>query len=806
MPDPTREQELLANLGWVERLARALVADASTAADVAQTAVLAWYRDAPAWAARGGGLRAWFGRALRSFAIDHRRSEQARHRREQVVAAQHDDTTPATADLVLRLEQQQRITQALHQLAEPYRTTLLQRFLEDRSTEQVAALQGVPAATVRKRLERGLRQLRSDLGLDHPPRSGQHHHHAPAAAIFGGTSQGPLLMAMKLPILGLSAAAAAAAFVFWWWSNETDAPGHAVGGHGTVVALGTPPSAPAGSDAAAAEAAREAATGTADTSPATATHPITIHGRVFVDGQLHLPAALEIAASGDTPGAPSSSAHATIAPDTSSWTMVAPRDWATAELWITSNSTAPAHVPLPTALLASGGQFDLHLNHGQTLVLTFVEPNGQRLANLPFALQYSIETGRQAMRSYHRGQTRRLTADARGEAEIQGVPLQGWVEVVVDLTERRRLLKMLGGQTIPVTWSADPVWRKAFAATTSQRVEVTIPVPMPAGEAFASGTVPGWARAADGSCTGLAVVARERRRHGTDARGLSDAFVLPLDDQGNFSLAATAPCRHLVWIERTNDGSAVSATAEVEFGTAGPQAPVVFVPLDVRTFHLHCEPVPSEGVLEVTLSASGTRRAVPCRGAAIDLELPMTPEDQALVRVHRDGEHKSGWQCQLPSATLAAGSTRLALPTLWRQVAWPSGQEFPSAGAAALLLPCAGNRVVTDRSSVFVFASAERSAAAPVEAGQHVLVLATGRNWCAGVVSVAAGGAGAADLVVPMDLERVAAAELEGGYRLDGVDGVDLTGLPEGARTVQPQAGEEWCWLPRGRVGERVRR
>ena len=46
-------------------------------------------------------------------------------------------------------------------LDEPYRTVILMRYYEDLTPSQIAEHLGLPAATVRTRLRRGLERLRS---------------------------------------------------------------------------------------------------------------------------------------------------------------------------------------------------------------------------------------------------------------------------------------------------------------------------------------------------------------------------------------------------------------------------------------------------------------------------------------------------------------------------------------------------------------------------------------------------------------------------------------------------------------------
>jgi hypothetical protein len=66
-------------------------------------------------------------------------------------------------ELVVRAETRLRLAHALLTLEEPYRTTLLLRFHEELPPRHIAQRQGVPVATVRTHIQRGLARLRERL-------------------------------------------------------------------------------------------------------------------------------------------------------------------------------------------------------------------------------------------------------------------------------------------------------------------------------------------------------------------------------------------------------------------------------------------------------------------------------------------------------------------------------------------------------------------------------------------------------------------------------------------------------------------
>ena len=148
---------------WVRGLARALVHDEHDREDVVQDTWVAAlegrmrHQDAP---------RPWLARVLGNFARLHRRRERVvRAREERAARPDIDETDPAR--LLARAELLQRVGSAVLELEEPYRSTLLLRFLEELSTDEVARRLGVPGSTVRNRIRRGLAKLRERFDAEH---------------------------------------------------------------------------------------------------------------------------------------------------------------------------------------------------------------------------------------------------------------------------------------------------------------------------------------------------------------------------------------------------------------------------------------------------------------------------------------------------------------------------------------------------------------------------------------------------------------------------------------------------------------
>ncbi len=151
-------QELPQQAAWVRRLARRLVRDDAAADDVAQEAALAALRHGTALR---GELRPWLARVTASLAARAWRSESSRARVER--AGARTEALPAAEEPLERLEAQRGLLEELAQLSEPCRSSVIRRYLDGQSAARIARETGVPAATVRWRIQRGLAELRERL-------------------------------------------------------------------------------------------------------------------------------------------------------------------------------------------------------------------------------------------------------------------------------------------------------------------------------------------------------------------------------------------------------------------------------------------------------------------------------------------------------------------------------------------------------------------------------------------------------------------------------------------------------------------
>lgn len=138
-------------------LARSLAGNAADGEDLAQDA---WVTALERPARPGWSLRGWLSGITRNHARQHRRTERRRIAREQRAAEPESVTV---ADALERLDLLRHLLGRVRGLDEPYRSVLLLRFVEGLETGAVAARLGVPAATVRTRIKRGLDRLRADM-------------------------------------------------------------------------------------------------------------------------------------------------------------------------------------------------------------------------------------------------------------------------------------------------------------------------------------------------------------------------------------------------------------------------------------------------------------------------------------------------------------------------------------------------------------------------------------------------------------------------------------------------------------------
>jgi len=154
-PNP---EALLEHVGFLRAIALGLLRNEADAEDVVQQTLVAAMEKQPA---DDRNLKGWLGAVARNFALMHFRSGKRRHEREAKVA--RAEGGPSTVEITARLEMEKRVVDAVATLEEPFRTTLILRYYDNMSPKQIAAHLGIPDATVRTRLKRGLDKMRGDL-------------------------------------------------------------------------------------------------------------------------------------------------------------------------------------------------------------------------------------------------------------------------------------------------------------------------------------------------------------------------------------------------------------------------------------------------------------------------------------------------------------------------------------------------------------------------------------------------------------------------------------------------------------------
>jgi len=166
---------LLQDIAWLKSLANMLANDRDDADDLVQEARIAAWRRQPD-ATRP--MRAWLTKVVRDLAGMKHRSDRRRAARH---ALTDDAQAPAAPDeLVAQVRLHRLLADLVLELDEPYRSTIIGRFVEGRTAASIAESLGIPAGTVRKRLHEALSRLRTGLDAN----AGERKRWAPAVLAF----------------------------------------------------------------------------------------------------------------------------------------------------------------------------------------------------------------------------------------------------------------------------------------------------------------------------------------------------------------------------------------------------------------------------------------------------------------------------------------------------------------------------------------------------------------------------------------------------------------------------------------------
>jgi RNA polymerase sigma-70 factor (ECF subfamily) len=173
--DVSSAEQLLHDIAWLKSLATMLANDRDDADDLAQEAWIAAWRRQPD-ATRP--MRGWLTKVVRDLAGIKRRSDRRRAARHALADEPQAAATPD--ELLAQVQLHKRLAELVIELDEPYRSTIIARFIEGRTSASIAQALGIPAGTVRKRLHEALSRLRAGLDAG----AGDRKRWAPAVLVF----------------------------------------------------------------------------------------------------------------------------------------------------------------------------------------------------------------------------------------------------------------------------------------------------------------------------------------------------------------------------------------------------------------------------------------------------------------------------------------------------------------------------------------------------------------------------------------------------------------------------------------------
>jgi RNA polymerase sigma-70 factor (ECF subfamily) len=155
-------EALLAQAGWLRRFARALLHNADDAEDLAHDTFATALRQP----AVGTG-RAWLATVARNLAVDRFRGTARRSRREEAVRECDAGRVTTPEELVGNAQIHRHVAEAVANLAEPFRQTLVLRFYQGLSSAEIAHKLREPEGTIRWRVKEGLARVRRELDRRH---------------------------------------------------------------------------------------------------------------------------------------------------------------------------------------------------------------------------------------------------------------------------------------------------------------------------------------------------------------------------------------------------------------------------------------------------------------------------------------------------------------------------------------------------------------------------------------------------------------------------------------------------------------
>lgn len=142
------------------RVAYGVLRHREDAEDVAQDAFARAYRSFHQLRDREA-FRAWLVRMTWRLALDRRRGDRRRTTREQVVVS--DPIVPSSEHALVESDRARRLWDAVDQLPDPLRLTVVLASLQEHTLKEVAELTGVAEGTVKSRLFDARKQLKELL-------------------------------------------------------------------------------------------------------------------------------------------------------------------------------------------------------------------------------------------------------------------------------------------------------------------------------------------------------------------------------------------------------------------------------------------------------------------------------------------------------------------------------------------------------------------------------------------------------------------------------------------------------------------
>lgn len=163
----------------IARRTAVLLGAGADADDVVQESLVKAYRALGTFR-KGADFRPWLLKIVANETRNQLRSSRRRAARERTSLALSADLRSATADTddpagaALSGERRAVLLAALAELPEPHRLVVTCRYLLDLDEAETATVLGWPRGTVKSRLHRALRRLRTDIDVYAPAKEADH--------------------------------------------------------------------------------------------------------------------------------------------------------------------------------------------------------------------------------------------------------------------------------------------------------------------------------------------------------------------------------------------------------------------------------------------------------------------------------------------------------------------------------------------------------------------------------------------------------------------------------------------------------